>query len=151
MRLNGWSQTLTWDALGRLRTMTGTTGADYLYDGDGQLAGTTVDGSTIANRLVPGPWPDEIAMAYQGSDLSLPYWSAQDRMGSVVSITDPSGGVIGVNTYDCDCSAGTATAAFWKPVRDRQDSAADNYVCKNWEGVTSFNTARYGGGVRIFV
>jgi len=93
-------QTIAWDALGRLKTMTGTLGADYLYDADGQLAGTTVNGATIANRLVPGPWPDEIALAWQGSDLSLPYWSAQDRMGSVVSITDGSGGMVALNTYD---------------------------------------------------
>ena len=94
------SQTITWDALGRLRTMTGTIGADYLYDTDGQLAGASVDGSTVANRLVPGPWPDEIALAWQGSDLSLPYWSTQDRLGSVMTITDGSGGVIALNTYD---------------------------------------------------
>ena len=80
--------------------MTGTIGADYLYDADGQLAGASVNGSTVANRLVPGPWPDEIALAYQGSDLSLPYWSTQDRLGSVMTITDGSGGVIALNTYD---------------------------------------------------
>jgi len=94
------SQTITWDALGRLKTMTGTLGADYLYDADGQLAGTTLNGSTIANRLVPGPWPDEIALAWQGPDLTYPLWSAQDRLGSVVSITDGSGGMIVLNTYD---------------------------------------------------
>jgi hypothetical protein len=53
-------------------------------------------------------------------------------------------GCIGVYTYDCDCGAGTATATFWKSVRDRGASTADEYACKNWEGVASFNDARYG-------
>jgi hypothetical protein len=61
--------------------------------------------------------------------------------------TGPGGicsGCVGVNTYDYGYSAGTATATFWKPVRDRQDSAAGNYASKNWEGVASFNDARDG-------
>jgi RHS repeat-associated protein len=94
------SQTITWDALGRLRTMTGTLGADYLYDADGQLAGTTLNGATVHNRLVPGPWPDELAVSYQGPDFSDPRWSTQDRLGSVMTITDGSGGVIALNSYD---------------------------------------------------
>lgn len=94
------SQTITWDALGRLKTMTGTLGADYLYDSDGQLAGTTLNGSSIHNRLVPGPWTDELVVSFQGTDFSDPRWSVQDRMGSVVSITNSAGAVNAVNTYD---------------------------------------------------
>ncbi len=97
---NGGTSTLSYDPLGRLRNMVGSVGGQYLYEGEA-LAGVALNGgSTVANRIIQGPWPDEIAVAYQGSGTSDPRWSLQDRLGSVVAITDGSAAVNVINAYD---------------------------------------------------
>ncbi|MBN8528599.1 MAG: RHS repeat-associated core domain-containing protein [Caulobacterales bacterium] len=92
-RLTGaGSSTLAYDPLDRMTQMVGTLGARYLYDGD-EIAGVVVasTGTTIANRIIRGPWPDELLAAYQGNTASTPLWSLQDHQSSIIAITDAAG------------------------------------------------------------
>ena len=92
-RLTGTgSSTLSYDPLDRMTQMVGTLGARYLYDGD-EIAGVVAasTGTTIANRIVRGPWPDELLVAYQGNTASTPLWSLQDHQASIIAITDAAG------------------------------------------------------------
>ncbi|MBN8528596.1 MAG: RHS repeat-associated core domain-containing protein [Caulobacterales bacterium] len=92
-RLTGaGSSTLAYDPLDRMTQMVGTLGARYLYDGD-EIAGVVAasTGTTIANRIVRGPWPDELLVAYQGNTASTPLWSLQDHQASIIAITDAAG------------------------------------------------------------
>jgi len=92
-RLTGaGSSTLAYDPLDRMTQMVGTLGARYLYDGD-EIAGVVAasTGTTIANRIIRGPWPDELLVAYQGNTASTPLWSLQDHQSSIIAITDAAG------------------------------------------------------------
>lgn len=91
---------LSYDALGRLREMVGTAGGRYLYDGNEITGVVRVPvGTTINNRLVRGPWPDELVVAYQGADASSPYYTLQDHQSTGIAIVTTAGSVI-INRYD---------------------------------------------------
>lgn len=96
---NGGASTLSYDAFGRLREMVGTAGAKYLYDGN-EITGVVTSGTTIQSRLVRGPWPDELVVAYQGSTASTPLWTLQDNRGSSIAITDAAGDAPYTLAYD---------------------------------------------------
>ncbi len=49
---------------------------------------------------MPGPSADETVVWYEGSGTSDRRWLHTDERGSVVTVTDSSGNVIGVNSYD---------------------------------------------------
>lgn len=92
------NSTLSYDSLGRLGELTGTQGARYLYDGD-EISGIIPNGSTgLINRIVRGPWPDEVVVSYPTN--STPLWLLQDHLGSTIAITDPSGNLITSLAYD---------------------------------------------------
>ncbi|MCA3718063.1 MAG: AHH domain-containing protein, partial [Brevundimonas sp.] len=92
------NSTLSYDGLGRLGELTGTQGARYLYDGD-EISGIIPNGSTsLINRIVRGPWPDEVVVSYPTN--STPLWLLQDHLGSTIAITDPSGNLITSLAYD---------------------------------------------------
>ncbi|MBX3476299.1 MAG: RHS repeat-associated core domain-containing protein [Brevundimonas sp.] len=95
------TSTLAYDPLDRLIQMVGTTGARYLYDGD-MIAGAAANGggTTIVNRLIRGPWPDELLVAYQGNTASTPLWSLQDHQASTIAITDAAGTAPYTLAYD---------------------------------------------------
>ena len=101
-RLTGTgSSTLSYDPLDRLAQMVGTTGGRYLYDGD-EIAGvvTAPTGTTINNRIIRGPGPDELLVSYQGDTASTPLWSLQDHQGSTIAITDATGAATFTLAYD---------------------------------------------------
>lgn len=101
-RLTGvGSSTLSYDPLDRLSQMVGTQGARYLYDGS-QITGviSASSGTAINNRLVRGPWPDELVVAYQGTTASTPLWTLQDHQSSSIAITDASGAALYTLAYD---------------------------------------------------
>ncbi len=101
-RLTGvGSSTLAYDPLDRLYQMLGTSGGRYLYDGDEITAViTAATGTAIDNRLVRGPWPDELVVGYQGSGTGTPLWTLQDWQGSSIAITDPAGAASYILAYD---------------------------------------------------
>lgn len=101
-RLTGTgSSSLIYDPLDRMTQMVGTLGARYLYDGD-EIAGVVVPttGTTLNARFVRGPWPDELLLAYQGTDASLTNYSLQDHLNSVVAIADGTGNATATLGYD---------------------------------------------------
>ena len=57
-------------------------------------------GGVIAKRYVPGPAADEVVVWYEGSGTSDRRWLHADERGSVVAVTNGSGSVVGVNSYD---------------------------------------------------
>lgn len=81
--------------------MVGNLGARYLYDGD-EIAGVVVPttGTTLNARFVRGPWPDELVLAYQGTDASLTNYSLQDHQNSVIAIADGTGAATATLGYD---------------------------------------------------
>ena len=102
--LNSAAGTTTWlhDPLGRMynQVVSGTT-TRFAYDGmklATEYSGSS--GTTIAARHVPGLWMDDIALTYSGSNTSTPSWPLTDERGSVIALTDGSGAVTGINTYD---------------------------------------------------
>ena len=101
-RLTGTgASVLTYDPLDRLAEMTGTLGARYQYDGANIAAVYATPGSNVVSaRFVHGPWPDELAVAYQGSGTASPNYNLQDHQASVIGITGPSGNLVVANAYD---------------------------------------------------
>lgn len=92
--------TLTYDPLGRLNTTVsnGST-TRFLYDGDELIA--EYDGSgNLLRRYTHGPSTDEPILWYDGNTMSSRRVLRVDHQGSVVSVSDSSGGSIAINSYD---------------------------------------------------
>lgn len=94
--------TLTYDPLGRLfQVATSSATTQFLYDGDQMVAEYNGSG-TLLRRYVHGPGSDEPLLWYEGGAVS----SATRRSlqvnyeGSIDSIADSSGSLIGINSYD---------------------------------------------------
>jgi RHS repeat-associated protein len=99
----GHSATLTYDPLGRLfQVVSGSTTTQFLYDGDQLVAEYDGSSGALLRRYVDGPGEDEPLLWYEGAAVS----SATRRsvqtnyQGSVDSVADGSGNLIGINTYD---------------------------------------------------
>src|SRR3954452_417768 len=72
-----------------------------MYDGDQLLAElNTANLSQIVRRYVYGPDVDEPIVWYEGSGTTDRRFLHTDERGSVVAVTNSSGSVIGVNSYD---------------------------------------------------
>lgn len=94
--------TLTYDPLGRLfQVATASATTQFLYDGDQMVAEYNGSG-TLQRRYVHGPGADEPLLWYQGGAVS----SATRRSlqvnyeGSIDSVADASGNMIGIDSYD---------------------------------------------------
>ncbi|MEP9359069.1 RHS repeat-associated core domain-containing protein [Sphingomonas sp. KR3-1] len=74
----------------------------FAYSGGQLISELTYTGSSwaIAKRYVPGPSADEPIVWYEGAGTSDRRWLHADERGSVVAVSDGSGNVIGVNSYD---------------------------------------------------
>ena len=72
----------------------------FAYDGSNLAAEFAYDTSAMTRRYVPGPGMDEPVVWYQLGDPTPRRWLHQDERGSVVGVTNDSGTVIAVNTYD---------------------------------------------------
>ena len=85
-----------------LQSYNSSTGADtrFAWSGGQMIAEINASGWTITKRYVPGPDVDETLVWYEGSGTSDRRWLAADERGSVVAVSDASGNVIGVNSYD---------------------------------------------------
>ncbi|HET9347339.1 MAG TPA: RHS repeat-associated core domain-containing protein [Candidatus Limnocylindrales bacterium] len=112
-RLTGGGATYTWDELGRLASATvGGTTTTYTLDGDGRRVAATTGGTTT-----PYLWDRVGTMANIVSDGSATYlrvdgsllaqasaasavYPLTDALGSVRTITDPAGAVVGTASYD---------------------------------------------------
>ena len=124
--------TTTWlhDPMARIynQVVSGTT-TRFAYDGmklATEYSGSS--GTTIAARHIPGLWMDDIALSYSGSGTSTPSWPLTDERGSVIALTDNTGAVTAINTYDeygVPASANTGrfqyTGQVWLPTAGLHD------------------------------
>jgi RHS repeat-associated protein len=94
--------TLSYDPMGRLHEIAVPGAAtQLLYDGDALVA--EYDGSgSLLRRYVHGPGVDEPLVWYEGSSIAsnVRRYLTANHQGSVTSVTDASGDVLSVNTYD---------------------------------------------------
>ena len=93
--------TLRYDPLGRLyETVGGGNTTRLLYDGDELIAEYNTAG-TLLRRYAHGKNVDDPVVWYEGSSLVTPRWPHSDHQGSVISVTDSSGGAaVAINSYD---------------------------------------------------
>jgi RHS repeat-associated protein len=100
-RLTGTTgSALTWDPLDRLYQMTGTSGGRFQYDGDQVAAVYPAGSSTVAERYVRGPGPDEWAVIYTGSGAGSPTYPLQNHQASVIALTDATGAATSTLAFD---------------------------------------------------
>lgn len=81
------------------QTMSGAATLRLAYDGLDRIA--EYDGSNnLLRRYVHGPNDDEPLVWYEGSGTSDRRFLSSDDLGSIISVTDSSGTVLGLNKYD---------------------------------------------------
>ena len=97
--VGGNGVTLTYDPLLRLTQVAGTATTRFGYDGTDTLV--EADGSgTILRRYAPGDGVDEPVVWYEGSGTATRRWLHADQRGSVVGVSDASGNMFAIDTYD---------------------------------------------------
>jgi RHS repeat-associated protein len=91
---------MSYDPLGRLAQVSGPAGTTrFLWDGLDLIA--ELDGSNVLQkRYVHGDGIDEPIVWYEGSGTSDRRFLSSDERGSIVSVTDGSGNLLGINRYD---------------------------------------------------
>jgi RHS repeat-associated protein len=92
---------LTYDPMGRLFQISGSTGTtQFVYDGD-QLVAEYDGAGNVLRRHVHGDGADDPLFSYEGGDLSQPRFPHVNRQGSIISLAGPGGTLQGSpNTYD---------------------------------------------------
>lgn len=92
---------LRYDPLGRLyETVGGGATTRFLHDGD-ELVAEYDAADTLLRRYAHGKDVDDPVVWYEGSGLASPRWLHTDHQGSVVTVTDSSGGAaVAINSYD---------------------------------------------------
>jgi RHS repeat-associated protein len=94
------SSSLSYDPALRLyETVGGGVTTRFLYDG-GEIVAEYNSSNALQRRYVPGPGNDEPVVWYEGTALATKRYLHADERGSIVTITDASGAVLAVNTYD---------------------------------------------------
>lgn len=98
----GLSATLAYDPMDRLRRLDGTGGGSFGYAGSSEIIAIANNHVTVNNRLVRGPWADEIVASYAGTSSGSfsPVWWLQDPLGSTAAITTDTGVAAAILTYD---------------------------------------------------
>ncbi|MEG3088531.1 RHS repeat domain-containing protein [Sphingomonas sp. PB4P5] len=93
-------KTLTWDPTGRLYAAASSgTDTRFLYDGDELIAEYSAAGALL-RRYVHGPADDDALLWYEGAGLTDRRSMQTDHQGSIVSIANGAGAVLGINSYD---------------------------------------------------
>ena len=95
----GVSGSLSYDPMGRLYQVTGSGTSRMGYDGLDRIA--EYDGSNaVLRRYIHGPDVDNPIVWYEGSGIGTRRFLSSDERGSIISVTDGSGGLQGINSYD---------------------------------------------------
>ena len=97
MTSTGNGASFIYDAENRLQSCTaGGATTKFLYDGTDLIA--EYSGTTLLRRYVHGPGADEPLIWYEGATTSDRRYLMADERGSIVGVTNASGGVLAVNT-----------------------------------------------------
>lgn len=93
--------TLRYDPLGRIyETVGGGNTTRFLYDGD-ELVAEYNSAGALLRRYAHGGNIDDPVVWYEGAGLVTPRWLHGDHQGSVIAVTDSSGGAaVAINAYD---------------------------------------------------
>jgi len=97
---SGPGVTLYYDGFGRLLEYDTATSTRFVDDGGNIAAEVSNPEGTVLRRYVYGPNPDEALLWYEGAGTSDRRWLHADERGSVVTVSDGAGNVIGTNSYD---------------------------------------------------
>jgi len=89
--------TLDYDPIGRMSRVTRNAATSFLYDGVNLIG--EYDGAGGMRRYVPGAALDEPVVWYEGSGLGDKRWLLQDRLSSVVGVTDAGGAGVAKQSY----------------------------------------------------
>jgi len=96
--VGGVTATLSYDPTGRLwHVVKGSTDLRFYYDGT-DMAAQYGNSGTLQYRYVFGPGVDAPLLQYNSSGVRT--WYTADERGSIISDSDDTGTVSGVNTYD---------------------------------------------------
>jgi len=91
--------TLGYDPQQRLYQLAGASTTRFAYDGVKAIA--EYDGSNaLLRRYVFGNGHDDPIVQYEGTGTTNRHFMSRDEKGSVISLTDSSGSLIGINRYD---------------------------------------------------
>lgn len=90
---------LVYDPLGRLYQTAASATTRFVYDGADLIA--EYNGSNVmTRRYVHGPGDDEPIVWYEGSGTADKRWLHADERGSITAVTNASGALVGINSYD---------------------------------------------------
>ncbi len=93
--------TLSYDPKGRLDLLqVGSTGTRFGYDGSDLIAEYDAASGAMLKRYVHGPDSDQALVWYEGDGTTDRRWLHADERGSIVAVSNTSGNVTTVNTYD---------------------------------------------------
>lgn len=92
--------TLSWDPLGRMAQLASSSATTkFAYDGINLIA--EYNGSSVMQRrYVHGPGTDQPIVWYEGSGTTDRRFLLADERGSIVSVSNASGTVLAINSYD---------------------------------------------------
>jgi RHS repeat-associated protein len=90
---------MAYDPMHRLLRRTVDLG-DFMYDGTDLILEGNYTTNEIRRRYVHGPGIDEPIVWYEGSGTANRRFLSSDERGSVISVTDSSGALVGINRYD---------------------------------------------------
>jgi RHS repeat-associated protein len=93
------SVALTYDPVGRLYQIAGTTTTRFAYDGDELVAEYDSNGQLL-RRYVHGAEADEPILWYEGSGVATRRWLHADERGSIVAISNVQGVAFAINRFD---------------------------------------------------
>jgi len=89
-----------YDPLGRIAEYDTNVSARFMSDGGEVAVEIDNPGSNIVRRFVRGDGPDELIAWYEGSGTTSRRFAGLDERGSIISATDGSGTLVGINAYD---------------------------------------------------
>jgi RHS repeat-associated protein len=157
-RLSGMSGvTMTYDPDSRLsKTTASSATTQFLYDGNDIIA--EYDGAgppSLLRRYVHGPATDEPLVWYEGATTAYPRWFSADERGSVIMVTDITGGASTSNAYDAfGTPAGYAgrfgyTGQAWIPEMGLYDYKA-RFYSPTLGRFLQPDPIRYGDGLNFY-
>jgi RHS repeat-associated protein len=93
------STTLSYDPMSRLQQIVSGTTTKLAYDGLDRIAEYDAS-NALQRRYVHGPNLDEPLVWYEGTGTTDRRFLSSDERGSVISLTDSAGTLLGINKYD---------------------------------------------------